>query len=248
MNTQVAGELEDRIRQWMSADNRQKLTPEDIYLLMNDTGRQLAELFDLWFCKVWGSVTRDQDNAVWGTRAVPPPLDSNGSPLSSSQIAAGTEPANAPYLRAVPFPDGLRRPTKVYYGSISKSNELAYLYEEEFDNEYDFESSGNTPESYSDSGDSLLLGPTPGFEVTLWVQGYYWPEDIEDAYDENEFTRHAPTLLVYAVQDLLIKRHYEEEERLGLFKEDYSRALRAAMAQSGRVHDVARQSRMVRKG
>jgi len=248
MTTPNAGELETRIRNWLTSFNKQKLTPEAIYGLMNEAGNELVELFDIWFCKVWGSVVRDADNAGWVTRAIVPPLKEDGSPLTDAQMAAGDVPVNVPYLRAVPFPDGLRRPYRAYYGTIEKANELAFLMEDEFEEEYDFTSSGGTPEAYAASGDSLLLGPTPGFDVTLWVQGYYLPEQLEEDDDENEFTRHGHTLLVYATQNLIIKYNYEEEERAGLFKEEYGRALRAALAQSGRVGDVARQSRFQRKG
>jgi len=248
MTTPNAGDLEERIRKWLTSYNEQKLTSEDIYGLMNEAGNELVQLFDIWFCKVWGSVVRDADNAIWDTSAIVPPLKSDGSPLTAAQIAAGDAPVNVPYLRAVPFPERLQRPYRAYYGTIEKANELAFLMEDEFEVEYDFASSGNTPEAYAASGDSLLLGPTPGFDVTLWVQGYYLPEQLEEDDDENAFTRNGHTLLVYATQNLIIKYNYEEEERSGLFKEEYGRALRAALAQSGRVGDVARQSRFKRKG
>jgi hypothetical protein len=248
MTTPVAGELETRVRKWLSSYNQEKLSPEDIYALMNEAGNELVQLFDIWFCKVWGSVTRDADNAAWDTRSIPPPLRENGALLSAAEIASGDVPVNVSYLRAVPYPDGLQRPYKAYYGSIDKANELAYLMEDEFEETYDFEQSGATPEAYALSGDSILLGHAPSFDVTLWVQGFYLPVQLEDDLDENEFTRHGHTLLVYATQNLIIKYNYEEEERAGLFKEEYGRALRAALAQTGRTGDVARQSRFQRKG
>jgi len=248
MTTPNAGDLEDRVRSWLTSYNKQKLTPEDIFGLMNEAGNELVQLFDIWFCKVWGSTVRDADSAIWPTRAIPPPVGSNGAPLTAAEIAAGTVPVNVEYLRAVPYPDGLQRPYKAYYGSIQKENELAYLMEDEFEEEYDFLSSGNTPEAYALTGDSVLLGSPPGFGVTLWVQGYYLPEQLEEDDDENEFTRHGHTLLVYATQNLIIKYNYEEEARANLFAPEYGRALRAALAQSGRTGDVARQSRFQRKG
>jgi hypothetical protein len=248
MATPTAGELEDRIRKWLTSYNRQILTPEDIYGLMNEAANELVQLFDIWFCKVWGSRVRDADNAIWDTEAIVPPTKEDGSPLTAVQIAAGDVPVNVPYLRAVPFPERLQRPYRAYYGTIEKTNELAFLMEDEFEVDYDFSSSGNTPEAYAASGDSILLGPTPGFDVTLWVQGYYLPEQLVDDSDENAFTRHGHTLLVYATQNLIIKYNYEEEERADLFAKEYGRALRAALAQSGRVGDVARQSRFQRKG
>jgi hypothetical protein len=243
-----AGELEDRVRSWLTSYNKQKLTPEQIYGLMNEAGNELAELFDIWFLKLWGSTVRDSDNAIWDTHAIIPPLRVDGSPLTSTEIRAGAVPVNVPYLRAVPFPEGLLRPRRAYYGTISKGSELAYLMEDEFENEYDVVSSGGTPEAYSWSGDSLLMGPAPGFDVTLWVQGYYKPQQLEDDVDENEFTRHGHTLLVYATQNLIIKYNYEEEVRANLFAPEFGRALRAALAQTGRVGDVARQSVFQRKG
>lgn len=243
-----AGFLEDRVRSWLTSYNKQKLTPEDIFGLMNEAGNELAELFDLWFLKLWGSAVRDSDNAIWATRSIVPPLKADGSPLTSTQIAAGAVPVNVPYLRAIPFPEGLLRPYKAYFGTIEKTNELAYLMEDEFEENYDFISSGNTPEAYAWSGDSLLLGKAPSFDVTLWVQGFYKPEQLEEDDDENEFTRHGHTLLIYATQNMIIKYNYEEEARANLFAPDYAKALRAALAQSGRVGDVARQSRFQRKG
>jgi len=248
MTTPNAGELEDRVRSWLTSYNKQKLTPEAIYGLMNEAGNELVELFDLWFCKAWGSVARDADNAVWETDAIVPPLRADGSPLTSTEIGAGAVPVNAPYLRAVPYPDRLLRPRRAYLGTITKDSELAFLMEDEFENEYDFDSAGNTPEAYALSGDSILLGPTPGFDVTLWVQGYYQPQQLEEEEDENEFTRHGHTLLVYATQNLIIKYNYEEEVRANLFAPEFGKALRAALAQSGRVGDVARQSVFQRKG
>ena len=110
----VAGDLEDRVRRWLSSYNTDKLTQDDIFSLMNEAADELVELFDIWFCKIWGSRTRDADNAVWATASIPPPLDSGGAPLSEAQIAAGSVPANVEYLRAVPFPERLRRPSKIY--------------------------------------------------------------------------------------------------------------------------------------
>lgn len=248
MTTPNAGELEDRVRSWLTSYNKQKLTPEAIYGLMNEAGNELVELFDIWFLKLFGSVVRSANNAIWDTRSIVPPLKADGSPLTTTQIAAGAVPVNVPYLRAVPFPGGLLRPYRAYFGTIEKGNELAYLMEDEFEQKYDFASADNTPETYATSGDSILLGPTPGFDVTLWVQGYYQPIQLEEEGDENEFTRHGHTLLVYATQNLIIKYNYEEEVRKNLFAEEYGRALRAALAQSGRVGDAARQSRFQRKG
>lgn len=244
----TAGELETRVRNWLSARNREKLPPVEIYGLMNEAANELVKLFDVWFCKVWGSVVRDEDNAVWATRSILPPLAEDGSPLTASQIAAGAVPQNTPYLRAVPYPEGLYRPYKAYWNEIQKGNELAFLLEDEFETEYDFQASGGTPAAYSVTGDSVLLGPTPGFDVTLWVQGYYEPVQLEDEESENEFTRHGHELLVYATQNMIIKYNYEEEERADLFRAEYSRALRAALAQGGRTTDVARQSVLQRKG
>lgn len=250
MTTPNAGDLEDRIRTWLTSFNKQKLTPQDIYGLMNEAGNQIAELFDIWFLKIWGSTVRDADNAVWATRSIPPPTAADGSPLTAAQIASGSVPVNGAYLRAIPFPGGLLRPRRAYYNEIAKANELAFLMEDEYENEetYDFSSTGGTPESYAASGDSLLMGPVPEFEARLWVQGYYRPIQLEAEDDENEFTRYGHTLLVYATQNLLIKYNYEEEVRKDLFAKEYGLALRAALAQSGRVGDVARQSVFQRKG
>jgi len=248
MTTPNAGQLDERIRSWLTSYNKTKLTEETIYGLMNEAANELVQLFDIWFCKVWGSTIRDSDNAVWVTRAIPPPVGSNGAPLTSAEIAAGTIPVNVPYLRALPYPDGLQRPYKAYWNEIQKANELAYLMEDEFEDTYDFLSSGDTPEAYALTGDSIILGKAPAFDATLWVQGYYLPVPLEEDDDENEFTRHGHTLLVYATQNLIIKYNYEEEVRAGLFKEEYGKALRAAIAQSGRTGDNARQSRFVRKG
>lgn len=244
----TAGDLETRVRNWLSSRNREKLSPDEIYNLMNEAANELVKLFDIWFCKVWGSVVRDADNAVWDTRSILPPLASDGSPLTASQIASGSIPQNTPYLRAVPYPEGLYRPYKAYLNDIQKANELSFLLEEEFETEYDFLTKDGTPEAYSVTGDSILLGPTPSFEVTLWVQGYYEPEQLENDESENEFTRHGRELLVYATQNMIIKYNYEEDERADLFKPEFSKALRAALAQGGRTTDVARQSRLQRKG
>jgi len=245
----TAGDLENRIREWLSAKNREKLTSDHIYELMTEAGDEVAELFDIWFLKVWTSVSRDEDNAVWETRSVPPPRDELGVQLTATQIAAGSVPVNNEYLRAVPYPEGLLRPERVYYGPVSNGVILAYLHEEEFLEQYPLsESSGGSPAAYSLSGDSMLLGPTPGFEVEINVQGYHKASPLEDDNDENEFTRHGHRLLVYATQNLLIKYQYEEESRADLFRAEYARALRAALAQSGRVFDVARQSVFQRKG
>jgi len=148
----------------------------------------------------------------------------------------------------VPFPEGLLRPRRAYFGSIQKENELAFLLEDEYENEYDFAASGEIPEAYAASGDSILMGSPPAFDMTLHVQGYYKPVQLEEDDDENEYTRHGHTLLIYATQNMIIKYNYEEEARKDLFKDDYNRALRAALAQSGRVNDVARQSVFQRKG
>lgn len=245
----TAGELESRVRTWLSAHNRQKLTPEHIFELMNEAGDVLADMFDLWFLKIWGSVERSASQAFWETQAIPTPRSSTGAPLTAAQILAGEVPANTEYLRAVPFPDRLLRPMEVYYGPISGEVELSYLYEDEFKATYPLgETAGGTPVAYTLSGDSILLGPCPGFEMELNVRGIYRAQALENDDDENEFTKHAQTLIVYAVQNLIIKYNYEEENRAGLFKEEYAQALRAALAQSGRTHDLARQSRFVRKG
>lgn len=245
----TAGDLESRIRTWLSARNREKLTSEEIFELMDEAGDELIEFFDIWFLKRWGSVTRSASNASWSTRSIPTPKNSVGSELTAAQIAGGEVPVNTDYLRALPYPDGLLRPTAVFYGSVANEVELAYLHEDEFRALYLFsDASGNTPAAYSLSGDSIILGPTPGFEVTLNVQGYYRADRLENEDDENEFTTHAHRLLVYATQNLLIKLQYEEETRANLFQAEYNRALRALLAQSGRTFDTARQSRMQRKG
>lgn len=248
MATPTAGDLEDRVRTWLSSYNRTKLESWQLYELMNEAGDELARLFDLWFLYLWGSISRDENNAVWDTRSIPPPLRSDGVPLTTTQIAAGSVPANVSYLRAVPYPDGLLRPKRAYFGTISKSTELEFVTEEEYEGTYDFESSGATPEYYALAGDSILLGGCPSFPVTLWVQGFYRPVPLADEADENEFTRHGHELLVYHTQNLIIKYNYEEEARAGLFKEEYGKALRAALAQTGNTTVVARQSRMRRKG
>ena len=247
----TAGVLETRIRNWISARNREKLTPAHIYELMSEAGDELVELFDIWFCKVWGSVSRDSDNAIWDTASVPPPRNSAGAQLSASAIAAGSDPVNIEYLRALPYLSRLLRPTKVFYGSIADEVELDYLYEEEFYEEYPMsgEVSGESaPAAYTLTSDSILVGPTPSFDISLNVFGYFSPQELEDDSDENEFTRHGHRLLVYATQNLLIKYQYEEEARANLFAAEYARALRAALAQGGRQDDLVRQSVFQRKG
>lgn len=248
MATPNAGDLEDRIRTWLSSYNRSKLEPWQLYELMNEAGETLVRLFDIWFCYVWGSIVRDKDNAIWATRSIPPPLREDGAPLSATQIAAGAVPVNVPYLRAVPYPEGLLRPKRAYYGTIEKSSELDFGLEDEFENAFDFQTSGNVPTGYALAGDSILLGKSPGLDVTLWAQGFYLPEKLEEEDDENEFTRHGHELLVYSTQNLIIKYNYEEEARANLFKEEYSLALRAALSQTGRTNDAARQSSFKRKG
>jgi hypothetical protein len=248
MATPTAGELEDRVRRWLTTYNSEKLTPEDIYSLMNEAGEQLVEMFDIWFCKTWGQRTRDADNAIWPTSSIPPPTDSLGAYLTAAQIAGGEVPANGAYLRALPYPDRLLRPESVYWGTISSDTQLPYLLEQKFEETYLFETSPGTPEAYSLSGDSMIFGPVPSFEATVWVQGFYKPEPLEASGDENEFTRYAHTLLVYATQNTLIKYNFEEEERGNLFQDDYNRALRAALSQSGRTFDNAHRSVSQRKG
>jgi hypothetical protein len=248
MATPTAGDLEYRVRNWLSSYNKQKLESQDILDLMNEAASNLAQLFDFWFLYLWGGVTRDADNAVWETRAIPPPTREDGAALSAAAIAAGAVPVNVAYLRALPYPDGLLRPKRAYYGQISKNTKLEFYQEEEYEGTYDFETKDQTPTSYALAGNSVLLGPCPSFEASIWVQGYYLPTFLEEEADENEFTRHAHQLLVYSTQNLIIKYNYEEEVRAGLFKEEYAQALRAALAQTGRTQDVARQSRMRRKG
>jgi hypothetical protein len=245
-----AGTLETRIRNWLSAHNTAKLTQEDIFDYMNEAGDELVELFDIWFCRVWGSITRSSTNAIWDSRSIPAPRATSGAQLSAGQIAAGTSPVNIEYLRALPYPEGLLRPTKVFWGSISNDVELAYLYEEEFYAEYpmsDESSGGATPVAYTLTGDSILLGPTPTFAATLNVFGFYKPQELESEDDTNEFTRYGHRLLVYHTQNLLIKYQYEEESRADLFRPEYSKALKAALAQSGRQDDLVRQSVLQRK-
>lgn len=244
----TAGDLEFRVRNWLSSYNKQKLDSQDIVDLMNEAGDNLAQLFDLWFLYLWGYVIRDADNAIWDTRSIPPPLRADGAPLSAAQIAAGAVPVNVAYLRAVPYPEGLLRPKRAYFGTIDKSNELDHGLEEEFENAFDFTSSGHMPTGYALAGDSVLMGKCPGFEVTLWVQGFYKATPLVEEDDENEFTRHAHQLLVYATQNLIIKYNYEEEARADLFKEEYGLALRAALAQTGTTNVAAHQSRMRRYG
>jgi len=245
----TAGDLEDRIRNWISSKNREKLTSEHIWELMTEAGEELAEIYDLWFLKVWGSTERGASSAVWTTRSIPPPRASSGAQLTAGQILAGSTPVNNEYLRALPYPDGLLRPFAAYYGPISNNIELAFLLEEEFKESYPLGTAATgTPVAYSLSGDSILLGPAPSLEVEINVQGYYYPQELADDGDENEFTTYAHRLLVYSTQNLLIKYQYEEEFRADLYRNEYQRALRAALAQSGRVSDVARQSRFVRKG
>lgn len=248
MATPNAGDLEDRVRTWLSSYNRSKLEPWQIYELMTEAGNTLVRLFDIWFCYVWGSIVRDRDNAIWATRSIPPPLREDGAPLSGTQIALGAVPVNVSYLRAVPYPEGLLRPKRAYYGTIEKPNELDFGLEDEFENAFDFQTSGHVPTGYAVAGDSILLGKSPGLDVTLWVQGFYEPVPLEEEDDENEFTRHGHELLVYSTQNLIIKYNYEEEARAELFKSEYSLALRAALAQTGRTTDVARQSVSKRKG
>jgi hypothetical protein len=247
--SKTAGDLEDRVRDWLSARNRDRLTPDQIYELMDEAGDELVDVFDIWFLKQWGSVVRSDSNAIWTTSSIPSPKDSNGAVLTAGQISAGSTPVNTEYLRALPYPERLTRPTIVYYGDFANEAELAYLHEDEFRASYLLSAAaGGTPLAYSLSGDSFLLGPTPAFDVTINVQGYYYDTRLEDEDDENQWTRHAPRLLVYKVQNLLIKYQYEEESRANLFADDYSRALRSVLAQSGRTFDNARQSRMQRKG
>jgi hypothetical protein len=247
---QTAGTLENRIRSWVSAQNRSKLESTEIYELMNEAGEQLVKFFDIWFCKKWGETTRSASNAIWDTGSIPPPRASSGALLSEAQIAAGSVPVNTEYLRALPFPDRLLRPVKVFWGPISNNVELSYLYEDEFYGEYSIADAAgaSSPAAYSHTGDSLLFGPTPGFSATVNVQGFFKPTLLEDDDDENEFTRHGPDLLVYTVQDLLILYQYEEETRAGAYRQPAQKALRAALAQSGRVGDVARRSTIQRKG
>lgn len=235
----------------MSAHNRDKLTQDDIFDYMNEAGEELVELFDIWFCKVWGSVVRSASNAIWATRSIPPPKASSGAQLSAGQIAGGSTPVNIDYLRCVPYPSGLLRPTKVFWGAIANEVELAYLYEDEFYAEYPMsgeDSTGGTPAAYTLVGDSILLGPTPTFAAELNVLGFYNPQELDDEDDENEYTRYGHRLLVYHVQNLLIKYQYEEEARADLFKPEYARALRAALAQGGRQDDLVRRSVLQRKG
>jgi hypothetical protein len=244
----TAGDLEYRVRNWLSSYNKQKLESQDILDLMNEAGDNLAELFDLWFLFLWGSVTRDADNAIWDTRAIPPPLREDGAPLTAAQIAAGAVPVNVEYLRAIPWPEGLCRPKRVYFDTIDKNSELDHGLEQEFENAFGFDSSGHVPTGYALSGDSILMGKCPGFEVTLWVQGFFKATPLEEENDENEFTRNAHQLLVYATQNLIIKYNYEEEARANLFKEEYGLALRAALAQTGTTNAQAHQSRFRRFG
>jgi len=248
MTTPNAGDLEYRIRNWLSSYNKQKLDSQDILDLMNEAGETISRLFDIWFLYLWGSRVRDADNAIWDTRAILPPLRVDGAPLTASQIAAGALPVNVEYLRAVPYPEGLLRPKRAYFDTITKGSELEFGLEEEFENSFDFLTTGAVPTCYALAGDSILLGKCPGFPVKVWVQGYYKPEQLQEEEDENEFTRHGHELLVYSTQNLIIKYNYEEEARADLFKPEYGRALRAALAQTGRTNDVARQSVSKRKG
>lgn len=248
MATPTAGDLEYRVRNWLSSYSKQKLATEEIFALMNEAADNLVGLFNIWFCYVWGSVTRNANNAIWDTRSIPPPLREDGQALSAAQIAAGAIPVNVSYLRAVPYPEGLLRPKRAYFGTIDKSNELDHGLEDEFENAFDFKSSGHIPTGYALAGDSIILGKCPGFEMTLWVQGFFKSMPLVEDEDENEFTRHGHQLLVYATQDLIIKYNYEEESRAGLFKDEYGKALRAALAQTGNTNSQAHQSRMRRKG
>lgn len=244
----TAGDLEDRIRTWITSYNTDKLTSEHIRQLMDEAGDLRARVFDIWFLRAWGSITRDKDNAVWDGEDIPPPL-SGDTILTAAEIASGEVPDNPEYLRQLPLPERLVRPKKVYYGAIRNEISLPALLEDEYYATYSLSSAMNSqPEAFTIDGQTFLFGPIPPFDVTINVRGIFKAERLDTQESTNAWTRHAHDLLVYDTQDLLIKYNYEEESRAGIYEKEQRQALHSLLAQSETMLSNMRQSRMQRKG
>jgi hypothetical protein len=150
--------------------------------------------------------------------------------------------------REVAFHVRLSRPVVVYYSSSGSRIELDYLTKPEFDEKYPLESSSSgDPVDFTIWGQNLLVGPTPTSVLTLYCDGYFYPEvirgaDFSGVIEENTFTNHADDLVMWLVLDKLVEYGFMEDTRGGLFRREAQLALDAILTEGRARHNLARRT------
>ena len=206
-----AGDIVTRIQDWVIDSD---IADSELWALMDEVIDDIMGEFDPWFCFNYGQSVRTKVNHMNDSDLIPPAYEDGVLAVDADIVSGATVPDNSEYLRAILFPSGLKKPIKVYYGSLSNDVELYYVGWEEFGDRYPHNNdggSGNDPSIYTLYNETILVAPTPPLTTTLSVYGVYRPTEISANADTNIFITNAASLLRYGAMEKLILYNYEED-------------------------------------
>lgn len=244
----TVGDIVTRIQGWCIDSD---LADAELWALMDEVIDDVMRTKNPWFCFNYAQTARTAANHMNDNDYIPPAYEGGVLAVDADIVSGVTVPDNSEYLRALSPPTGLKKPIKVYYGSLADNVELQYIGYEEFDDRYPHNTDGggvNAPAHWTYFGGAILVGPAPPLAATLSIYGVYRPLAITANADVNPFVEEAADLLRYGVMEKLILYNFEEDSgRLntisaflkrannGLISEGKHRTSRAHRAKSRRA-------------
>jgi len=245
----TAGDIVTRIQNWViDAD----IADEELWSLMDEVIDDAMRPGNPWFCFNYAQTARTKANHMNDSNIIPPAYEDGVLSVDADIESGATVPDNSEYLRALLFPAGLKKPIKVYYGSLADDVELDYVGWEEFEDRYPHNTDGgavNVPANYTIYNKTILVGPAPPLAATLSIYGVYRPTKITSNADINVFVTEAEDLLRYGVMGKLIVYNYEEDSgRFGNISRMYRSAKNGIISEGKHMASRAHRARSQRAG
>jgi len=210
-----------RVRRWSTHTNETKLPDSEIYDIANDLCSDLIERYEPWFCQRSTTLSVSAGFCAYALPEISDDtVDMLKKPLDICRIASGTR------------------------------YDITFLYRHEFLDKYPYQSATSAPpDHYMMFGNKLYFGPTPDSAITIYIDGYFRPAELEDGVTHNNVvTRFASRWLTFSILEKLVKYGFEEDVRLGLFQSEIRDALHGILGYEKQRENIVRRTVMRRKG